>query len=83
VSSPTASVADGGGDHPRRSRVKQARGRGLGSALLDAVDDELARRGIADLRIAVMVGYDDALRLYERRGLRRGEIVLYRLSSFA
>jgi ribosomal protein S18 acetylase RimI-like enzyme len=57
----------------------RARGRGVGTALMDAVDAELERRGIADLEIAVMAGNDRALRFYERRGLVAGEIVLYRL----
>jgi ribosomal protein S18 acetylase RimI-like enzyme len=55
-----------------------ARGRGVGTALMDAVDAELERRGIPDLEIAVMAGNDRALRFYERRGLVAGEIVLYR-----
>src|ERR1700741_4048597 len=45
--------------------TERARGRGLGSALLDEVDAELARRGIRDLMIGVMEGNDDARRLYE------------------
>lgn len=57
------------------------RGRGIGTRLLDFVDDELARRSIVDLKVAVMVGNDDALRLYERRGLRPGELVLYRFGA--
>jgi ribosomal protein S18 acetylase RimI-like enzyme len=57
------------------------RGRGIGTQLLDFVDAELERRSIRDLRIAVMVGNADAQRLYERRGLRPGEIVLYRFGT--
>lgn len=45
------------------------RGRGLGTRLLDAVDDRLAALGITTVFIAVMTGNDDALRFYERRGL--------------
>jgi ribosomal protein S18 acetylase RimI-like enzyme len=55
------------------------RGRGIGSQLLDFVDGELARRSIRDLKVAVMAGNTDAQRFYERRGLRLGELVLYRL----
>jgi ribosomal protein S18 acetylase RimI-like enzyme len=55
-----------------------ARGQGLGTALMDAVDAELDRRGVPDLEIAVMAGNDRALRFYERRGLRAGQILLYR-----
>ncbi|MBV9192947.1 MAG: GNAT family N-acetyltransferase [Solirubrobacterales bacterium] len=57
------------------------RGQGIGTRLLDFVDDELARRSIVDLTVAVMVGNDDALRLYARRGLRPGELVLYRFGA--
>ena len=59
------------------------RGGGIGSALMDAVDAELARRGIADLQVAVMAGNDAALRFYERRGLRAGELLLYRFGAEA
>jgi ribosomal protein S18 acetylase RimI-like enzyme len=61
--------------------AERARGRGIGSALLDAVDAELARRGIHDLVIGVMEGNDDARRLYERRGLVPGWVQLYRVSA--
>jgi GNAT superfamily N-acetyltransferase len=54
------------------------RGQGLGGRLLDAVDAELDRRGVKSVAIAVMTGNDDALRFYERRGLRAGEVYLYR-----
>jgi ribosomal protein S18 acetylase RimI-like enzyme len=54
------------------------RGQGIGTELLDFVDAELTSRGITDLAVAVMVGNTDAQRLYERRGLRPAEIMLYR-----
>jgi ribosomal protein S18 acetylase RimI-like enzyme len=57
------------------------RGSGIGTRLLDFVDDELARRSIHDLKIAVMDGNTDAQRLYERRGLRPAELVLWRFGS--
>jgi ribosomal protein S18 acetylase RimI-like enzyme len=60
---------------------ERARGRGIGSALLDAVDEELAHRGIHDLMIGVMEGNDDARRLYERRGLVPGWMQLYRVKA--
>ncbi len=59
----------------------QLRGRGIGTRLLDFVDRELARRSIEDLKVAVMAGNADAQRLYERRGLRPAEVVLYRFGS--
>jgi ribosomal protein S18 acetylase RimI-like enzyme len=57
------------------------RGRGIGTELLDFVDRELERRSIRDLKVAVMVGNTDAQRLYERRGLRPAETVLYRFGT--
>ncbi len=57
------------------------RGQGIGTRLLDFVDEELARRSIEDLKVAVMAGNTDAQRLYERRGLLPAELVLYRFRS--
>ena len=50
--------------------LPHARGHGVGTALLDRVDVELARIGVHDLRIAVVPANEDALRFYSRRGLR-------------
>jgi ribosomal protein S18 acetylase RimI-like enzyme len=52
------------------SVAPEARGRGIGSLLLDRVDAELAGQGVKDLFVAALVGNDDAIRLYERRGMR-------------
>ena len=60
------------------SVLPEERGAGVGTALLDAVDRELAAREVPDLQVAVMAGNADALRLYERRGLRPAELVLFR-----
>jgi ribosomal protein S18 acetylase RimI-like enzyme len=57
------------------------RGQGIGTRLLDFVDAELTSRGLRDLIVSVMLGNADAQRLYERRGLRPAEIVLYRFGS--
>jgi len=57
------------------------RGRGIGTRLLDFVDRELETRSIRDLKIAVMVGNTAAQSLYERRGLRPAETVLYRFGT--
>lgn len=54
------------------------RGAGIGSQLMDAVDDEIAGLGVSALQIAVMADNDDAIRLYQRRGLTVGEVLLYR-----
>jgi ribosomal protein S18 acetylase RimI-like enzyme len=44
------------------------RGRGLGTLLLDAVDERLAELAVADVVVAVLVGNDAAEALYRRRG---------------
>ena len=63
------------------SVLAEERGRGIGGALFDAVESHLAERGIDDLAVAVMTGNAAALRFYERRGLRPGEVILYRFGS--
>ena len=49
--------------------IPEARGRGVGTALLDRVDAELDALGVRDLRLAVVPTNVDAVRFYERRGL--------------
>ena len=61
--------------------LPEARGGGVGSALLDAVDDELAARGIEDVLIAAFVTNVDAIRLYERRGFRPASLYMIRLAG--
>jgi GNAT superfamily N-acetyltransferase len=63
------------------SVLPEERGAGVGTALLDAVDAELAARGVPDLQVAVMAGNRDALRLYQRRGLAPAELVLFRFGG--
>jgi ribosomal protein S18 acetylase RimI-like enzyme len=58
-----------------------ARGQGIGSLLLDAVDARLAALGIRDVSVAAMTENTAALRLYERRGFVRREVVLYRFGG--
>jgi ribosomal protein S18 acetylase RimI-like enzyme len=60
------------------SVAPEARNQGIGTRLLDHIDAELSRRGITDVQLAVMVGNVEAQRLYERRGFRPAETVLYR-----
>ena len=48
----------------------EARGQGLGSLLLDAVDERLAAAGVLDQVIATLAPNREARRLYERRGYR-------------
>ncbi len=59
----------------------EARGAGVGSALLDAVDAELAGMGIEDVLIAAFVTNTDAIRLYERRGFRPASLHMIRLAG--
>jgi ribosomal protein S18 acetylase RimI-like enzyme len=77
----TFPVADRYAELYTLSVAPERRGEGIGTQLLDFVDRELARRSIVDLKVGVMVGNTDAQRFYERRGLRPGEIVLYRFGS--
>ena len=49
--------------------LPSSRGEGVGSALMDAVDEELGRLGVDDLWVAVVAGNEGAMRFYERRGL--------------
>lgn len=53
------------------------RSRQIGSRLLDAVDEELQRRGISDVQIGVDAANGDALRFYKRRGYRADFHILY------
>ena len=57
------------------------RGEGVGSALMDAVERELAARGLDDLILGVLAGNVDAIRLYERRGFRPTWLYLSRFSG--
>jgi ribosomal protein S18 acetylase RimI-like enzyme len=57
------------------------RGRGIGGALLDAVEAELADRGIGDVLIGVVPGNDAAQALYERRGYAPTWTLLSRFSA--
>jgi GNAT superfamily N-acetyltransferase len=55
-------------------------GKGIGTYLMAAVDEELERRGIGDLAIGVVPG-NPALRFYERRGFVPNWIILSRFAS--
>lgn len=57
------------------------RGAGIGSRLLDAVDDEFARIGVHDLIVGLLPGNEGALRLYERRGFRPTWLYLSRFAG--
>ncbi len=56
----------------------EARGKGVGSALLEAAEQASRRRRCKALRLEVRTGNDDAIRLYERLGYQRiGEYKRY------
>jgi ribosomal protein S18 acetylase RimI-like enzyme len=46
------------------------RGQGIGSALLDAVDEAFDAQGVRDVIVGALAGNEGALRLYARRGFR-------------
>jgi ribosomal protein S18 acetylase RimI-like enzyme len=58
-----------------------ARGGGVGTALMDTLDEQLAELRIVDLSVGVMAANEDALRFYRRRGLVPVELVLWRVSD--
>ncbi len=51
------------------SVLPEERGEGVGSHLMDAVEGELARLGVSELRLLVIAPNTEAIRFYERRGL--------------
>jgi len=57
--------------------AEDKRGNGVGSALMDAMDAELERRGVEDVEIGVDAGNDMAVRLYEGRGYRPDFRIFY------
>lgn len=65
------------------SVLPPCRGRGLGNALLDELEQALAAEGVHDLVIGVVEGNDAARRLYEGRGYRPTFVYLSRFASRA
>jgi len=59
------------------SVLPEERGRGAGTALLDAVDERLAGLGVHELMLTAAGSNDAAHRFYERRGLRASFVVFY------
>jgi ribosomal protein S18 acetylase RimI-like enzyme len=58
--------------------VPELRTTGLGTRLLDAVEEELGRQGITEVIVGIIPGNDGAQRLYERRGFKPRWLVLSR-----
>jgi ribosomal protein S18 acetylase RimI-like enzyme len=50
---------------------------GVGTALFDAVDEELERRGVEDVEIGVDTANREAVRFYEERGYRHDFHIFY------
>ncbi len=61
--------------------LPEARGAGVGSALLDAVDAELESAGVHDVLIGAFATNTEAIRLYERRGFRPASLYMIRLAA--
>jgi ribosomal protein S18 acetylase RimI-like enzyme len=61
--------------------ASDARGRGLGSAVMDAIDARLAAAGVSDQVIGAIEPNRDAIRLYERRGFRPAWLQMTRFAS--
>jgi ribosomal protein S18 acetylase RimI-like enzyme len=57
---------------------QSARGSGLGTALMDAAEEELRRRGVRAMFVGVVTSNEDALRFYRRRGLEPHLVKLYK-----
>jgi ribosomal protein S18 acetylase RimI-like enzyme len=53
------------------------RGAGVGTALFDAVDEELERRGVEDVESGVDTANREAVRFYEERGYRHDFHIFY------
>jgi ribosomal protein S18 acetylase RimI-like enzyme len=61
--------------------VPAHRGRGLGSELLDRLEQALHDQGVTDLALGVLPGNVGAMRLYERRGYRPTWMYMSRFGS--
>jgi ribosomal protein S18 acetylase RimI-like enzyme len=61
--------------------VPELRGRGLGTRLLDALEQALREDGVHDLVVGALPGNTGAVRLYERRGFRPAWLYLMRLDA--
>jgi ribosomal protein S18 acetylase RimI-like enzyme len=65
------------------SVLPEHRGRGIGSALMDALDRELEALGIDDVIVGALAGNEEAVRLYRRRGFRPTWLYLSRFGGRA
>src|SRR5262245_256539 len=74
-------VGDRIGELESLSVLPDHRGEGVGSLLLDAVDEEFAKLGVGDVVIGALPGNTGALKLYERRGFKPTWIYLSRFAA--
>jgi ribosomal protein S18 acetylase RimI-like enzyme len=79
----TFAVSDRHAEIYTLSVAQDARSRGIGTQLMDAMERRLEDLGIVDLVIAVMYGNDAAIRFYRRRGLEPAELYLRRTGNHA
>jgi ribosomal protein S18 acetylase RimI-like enzyme len=63
------------------SVLPQFRGSGLGSELLDRLEDHLHEQSVEDFILGALPGNRDAIRLYERRGYQPTWLYLSRLKG--
>jgi ribosomal protein S18 acetylase RimI-like enzyme len=66
----------GAGSVETLSVAPDARGRGVGKALLDAVRARLSAAGVERIELTAVAANADALRFYEREGLRPSFVAL-------
>ena len=66
--SPTWPIGEHAGELETLSVLPGERGRGTGSALLEAVRGELSTRGITEVSLLAIATNEQAIRFYERRG---------------
>ena len=74
-------VGDRIGELESLSVLPDHRGEGIGSKLLDAVDEEFTTLGVGDVVIGALPGNTGALKLYERRGFKPTWIYLSRFAA--
>ena len=66
----TLATGDRVGELESLAVAPQARGAGVGTALIEAAFDYFRENGVTEMTLSVMVGNEAAQRLYERVGLR-------------
>jgi ribosomal protein S18 acetylase RimI-like enzyme len=71
ASGATWDIGDTVGELESLAVAERARGRGVGSALIEAARDVCRQAGVTSWQVAVVAANIDAIRLYERYGFRR------------